>query len=104
MADLNIYPPSAPVDSWSRFSFHLTIQDCITTEWFNPVRRVITFEDGRFWKTEQSRYKVKIAVDHFLVSCDPFRKIVRGKATAKLYESLDHFTEFSTLRELFHFI
>jgi hypothetical protein len=43
-------------------------------------------------------------VDHFLVSCDPFRKIVRGKATAKLYESLDHFTEFSTLRELFHFI
>lgn len=50
VGNFNIHPLSAPMDGWGRVSFHFTIQDCITTKWLNPVRRVITFEDWRFWE------------------------------------------------------
>lgn len=54
MANFNIHPLSAPLDGWGRVSFHLTIQDCVTSKWFNPVRRVITFEDWRFFHMNES--------------------------------------------------
>lgn len=54
VANFNIDPPSAPLDGWGGISFHLTIQDRITTKWFNPVRRVITFEDWRFFHINKS--------------------------------------------------
>lgn len=37
-----------PLDGWGRVSSHLTIQDSITSKWLDPIRRVLTFEDGRF--------------------------------------------------------
>lgn len=59
MANFNIHPLSAPLDGWGRVSFHLTIQDCVTSKWFNPVRRVITFEDWRFWGITKDKCKAK---------------------------------------------
>lgn len=49
VANFNIHSLSIPLDGWGGVSFHLTIQDCIPTKWFNPVRRIITFEDWRFF-------------------------------------------------------
>lgn len=57
----NIHPLSAPLDGWGRIASDLTVQNCISTKWFNPISRVITFEDWRFWeKTQASRSKRKL--------------------------------------------
>lgn len=54
VVNFNVHSLSAPLDGWGRISFHLTIQNCITTKWFNPVRRVITFKDWRFFHINKS--------------------------------------------------
>lgn len=47
---LKLHALPVPLDGWGRVSSHLTIQDSITSKWLDPIRRVLTFEDGRFWK------------------------------------------------------
>lgn len=54
VANLNIHTSSAPLDGWGGITFYLAIQDCITTKRFNPVGRVITFEDWRFFHINKS--------------------------------------------------
>ena len=76
-------PPSAPLDGWGGISFHLTIQDCITTKWFNPVRRVITFEDWRFWKITKDECILVFVILTYLKD----NLVKRGKATFEPHES-----------------
>lgn len=57
VVNFNIHPLSAPLDGWGRIAFDLTVQNCISAKWFNPIRRVITFEDWRFWEKTQGMYK-----------------------------------------------
>lgn len=54
VVNFNIHPLSAPLDGWGRIPFHLTVQNCISAKRFNPVRRVITFEDWRFFHINKS--------------------------------------------------
>lgn len=37
VATFNVHTLSAPLDGWHRVSSHLTVQDCVTSEWLNPV-------------------------------------------------------------------
>ena len=83
VANFNISPPSAPLDGWGGISFHLTIQDCITTKWFNPVRRVITFEDWRFWKITKDECILVFVILTYLKD----NLVKRGKATFEPHES-----------------
>lgn len=57
VVNFDVQPLSAPLDGWGRVSLHVAVQNCITTEGFNPVSRVITFEDWRFWQTIKDRYE-----------------------------------------------
>lgn len=45
-----VCPLSAPLDRWGRVSSHLAVQDRVAAKWFNPVRGIVTFEDGRLWE------------------------------------------------------
>jgi len=83
VANFNIDPPSAPLDGWGGISFHLTIQDCITTKWFNPVRRVITFEDWRFWEITKDECILAFVILTYLKD----NLVKRGKATFEPHES-----------------
>lgn len=54
VVNFDVQPLSAPLDGWGRVSLYLAVQNCITTEGFNPVSRVITFEDWRFFHINKS--------------------------------------------------